>query len=221
LTLPLVDTWNVRGLSGAKYTVGPRCAMPTCTRFADHAHHMVRRSQLGGDYNWVEIEGTLYANLVGLCAEHHDQVTGRVGGHKAAIRLLGDLFWWCELVENTMTDEIEYVPIATLDDQPPTPDSLAERASDESGPEHCPVCGQTTRRRRGATGSQRRRRKSWCILVPDDAEDGAAVLDTLVDDLAPLLGVTPDRTGRYFVIAPVLVFAQQHRHEFIESIKGR
>jgi len=220
VTLPLVDTWNVRGLEGPKYKVGPHCAMPTCARFADHAHHMVRRSQLGGDYGWVEIDGDRYANLVGLCADHHDAVTGRVGGHRAAIRLVDGVFWWCELVEHTFTDEIEYVLVAELDDQPPTPETLAARASHESGPETCPYCGQTTRRRRGATGSQRRRRKTWGILVPDDDEDGAEVLDTLVDDLAPHIGVTPDRTGRYFVVVAALIYAFQNLRDFVASVRA-
>jgi hypothetical protein len=54
MTLPLVDSWNVRGIVGEKYTVGPRCSHPECERWADHAHHMVRRSQLKGDFNWVD-----------------------------------------------------------------------------------------------------------------------------------------------------------------------
>lgn len=57
--------------------------------------------------------------------------------------------------------------------------------------------------------------------MPDDAEeDGADVLDTLVDDLALILGVEANQTGRYYVLVPVLYFAHQDKKRFVESVKG-
>jgi hypothetical protein len=222
MTLPAVDSWNVHGLKGEALKVGPRCSQPACGRFAEHAHHIVRRSQLGGAFDWVEIDGVVYANKTGLCVEHHDDVTGRTGGHRAAIRLVEDGWSWCG-VETRPDGAIVYLPFAPLDPQPPTPDSLA-RASNGTGSDNCPFCGQQTRRRAEAAPPKpprgRRRRKSWCIEVPDDHEDGADVLDALVDDLALLLGITPNRTGRYFVVVPTLVYAQQDRKAFLDSLAG-
>jgi hypothetical protein len=226
MTLPAVDTWNLRGETGPPYKVGPLCSSPGCKRFADHAHHIVRRSALGGDFAWVLIDDKLFANLTGLCAAHHDEITGRVGGHRAAIRLEEEdgesIFYWCSLTERN--GAVVYLPFAPLEPQPPSPESLAQRASHTHDPdsEHCPFCGQTRRRR--TTTSQptggRRRRKSWTIKVPADGEDGAEILDTLVDDLAPLIGIDPTASGRYFVVAVALVYAQQNRKDFAEVYRG-
>lgn len=225
MTLPAVDTWNVRGEKGQPYKVGPRCSRPGCTKFADHAHHIVRRSQLGGDYPWVVIDGNTYGNLTGLCVEHHNEVTGRIGGHVAAIRLgegaFSTNFYWCSVTTGP-DGTIDYIPEAPLEPQPPSPES-AQRASTSVDPdsEHCPFCGQNRRRRSSSPATAgRRRRKSWLIKVPDDAEDGADVLDTLIDDLALVVGVDPTATGRYYVVVMALVFAQQQKPEFVQSMRG-
>jgi hypothetical protein len=222
MTLPATESWNVRGADGPKYKVGPRCSNPGCQRLAEHAHHIVRRSQLSGDYAWIVLNERVLGNLTGLCPQCHDDVTGRVGGHKAAIRISDDRdFLWCDVVE--MEGQIVYLPQGKLEPQPPTPETLAQRAP---GHEHtesdtCPFCGQTRRRRSATPLLDRRRRKTWTVLVPDDEQErGAAVLDTLVDDLAPLLGVEPNRTGRYFVLVPTLAYAQLDRKRFLETIKG-
>jgi hypothetical protein len=227
VTLPAVDTWNLRGEKGPLFKVGPHCSHPSCGSFADHAHHIVRRSQLGGDYGWVLIDGTLYANLTGLCVKHHDEVTGRVGGHKAAIRLIDGIFTWCYVVEQLGEHEpIGYVALGPLDPQPPSPESAQRASTVDPGSEHCPFCGQTRRRRSSASAATdrgpqgRRRRKSWLIKVPDDAEDGADVLDTLIDDLALVLGIDPTATGRYYVVVMALVFAQQQKPALVESMRG-
>lgn len=221
MTLPLVDSWQVRGLKGEAYKVGPQCSHPQCARWADHAHHMVRRSQLGGDFNWIEIDGKLYPNLCGLCVEHHDEVTGRVGGHRAAIRLIDGIFYWSS-IEHKSSGEIIYLPFAPLDPQPLDPEAAHRASPHTADPENCPFCGQMTRRRRTSvpqTG-ERRRRKSWTIKVPDDSEDGADVLDGLIDDAALLMGIEPNATGRYFVIVPALYFMHQNWTEFVDSLAG-
>lgn len=222
MTLPAVDSWDVVGVPGPKYKVGPRCSNPTCRKIAEHAHHIVRRSQLGGDYAWVAIEGVIVANLTGLCADCHDKVTGLVGGHKAAIRYMDGLFYWCSLESDGA--EITYAPVDLLEPQPSTPETLAGRASEASESEtSCPFCGHAKRRRRAPAGpdGKRRRRKTWTVKVPDDAEDGAEILDTLVDDLSIVLGTGDDSGARYYTLVPALVYAQQERKRFTESIKGR
>jgi hypothetical protein len=220
VTLPAVDTWDVRGVAGPEYKVGPKCSNPRCAKNAEHAHHIIRRSQLAGDYRWVEIVGEAYANLAGLCPDCHDEVTGIVGGHTAAIRLVQNRWWWC-LIAMRPHDQVEYFPIAELDPHPPTQDQATERFPEHpvSGSETCPTCGQARRRARPSSRGAARRRKSWTIKVPDDSEDGSMILDTLVDDLALVLGYEGDN-GRYYVIVPALVFAQMNRAQFAREIEG-
>lgn len=226
MTLSPADTWEVRGVDGPQYKVDARCAQPDCKKFTDHAHHLWRRSQLGGDYRWVVLGDKLLANLIGLCAAHHADVTGAVGGHRAAIRYLDDVFVWCS-VRTLHNNEIEYHEVGPLDPQPPDPSKLAERASGAHSHDHgqvaCPFCGQTKRRPSTSVspGQGGRRRKTWPVRVPaDEQEQGAETLDALVEDLAPLLGLSPSASARYYVLVPTLYYAQQHRHDFIESIAG-
>jgi len=218
---------QVRSLpDGPKYTVGPRCSH--CGLFADHAHHIFRRSrQAGGSRtpaDWVEIDGRVIANKTPLCWVCHNAVTGEIGGHKSAIRYDQGLFIWCRVLTDEHSVVTGYEPERPLAPQPPTPESLATtpRDSGDSGVSEnaCPFCGQTKRRRPTVTRSFGRRRKSWRILVPDDAEDGAEVLDTLVDDLGLVLGIEPDGTGRYYVIVPALYYAHQDKARFAESFEG-
>jgi len=212
----------VRSIPGPKYTVGPRCSH--CGKFADHAHHLFRRTRQGGPTDWVEVDGAIHGNVVALCFGCHRQITGDVGiGHAAAIRLDADgCFVWCRVISGPDGRVSGYEPERPLAPQPPTPESLATtpRDSGDSGkPESaCPFCGQVKRRR--SVPPFGRRRKSWRILVPDDAEDGAEVLDTLVDDLGLVLGVDPTATGRYYIVLPAVYYAHQEKARFIESVQG-
>jgi len=56
--------------------------------------------------------------------------------------------------------------------------------------------------------------------VPDDAENGAEILDTLVDDMGVILGVEPNQTGRYYIVLPCVYYAHQEKARFVESLKG-
>jgi hypothetical protein len=222
VTLPAVDSWNVRGLEGPAYKVGPHCSNPHCGKIAEHAHHIIRRSQLVKDYDWIAIDGYVIANKTGLCVGCHEDITGRIGGHKAAIRWIEERFVWCLLG----ADET-YLPVGPLVPQPPTPDSLATddpRASDTGEPESCPFCGQH-RRRRSATPPRvgRRRRKRWTVLVPDEAiEDGADVLDSLIANLAPVVpNGDASATGRYYIIVAALAHALMDSEALVASFEGR
>lgn len=227
MTLPPTDSWQVRGVAGPKYTVGPRCSNPTCKKLAEHAHHIWRRTLLGGVFSWVELpNGLVLGNLTGLCPECHDKITGRVGGHKAAIRYDEGAFWWCTL--GPPTSSIEYEFVAPLDPQPPTREAFVASPATVESENSCPTCGQPRPRRRlpRPAGGHRRGRKTWPVKVPaDQEENGADILDALTEDLAPLLGVDPDdngtyTSGRYWVLVPCLFYAQQQREDFIKSIEG-
>jgi len=220
VTQPAVDTWvELRAVKGPEYKVSGWCSNPGCNRTSDSAHHIVRRSQVKTT-DWVEIHGRVYANKTGLCWRCHDEInTGR-----KAIRLIEGEFIWCEVI-SLGNGKVDFQKVWPLAPQPPTPESLAERASghDTEESETCPTCGQAKRRRRAPGGpGPARRRKTWTVKVPADAEeDGAEVLDTLVDDLAPLLNVEPDQGGRYYVLVPALYYAQQDRKRFLDAIVGR
>jgi hypothetical protein len=219
---PMEEMYLVKGERGPHYTVGPYCANPHCHRIAEHVHHIFRRSSLAGDFNWVLIDGYLIGNLTGLCVRCHEDVTGPVGGHKAAIRWhrKARKFYWA-VVHGDGGAWVKYTKVGPLDGQPPTPETLAERTPgqgmDESA--HCPYCGQARRRRsqrQGPPPGGRRRRKNWLVSVPDDAEDGADILDTFVDDLAQLLGAGEwdERNRRYWTLTRALTWIIQQREQF-------
>ena len=228
VTLRPIDSFvGVRGVEGPRYKVGPRCANPTCRRLAHDAHHIWSRGKQSGDYAWIELpDGTILGNLTALCVECHRDITGGIGGYKAAIRMdVRDYrLWWCKTVGEN--GAMNYEPIDLIVPQPPTRESLIAAPADRESENSCPTCGQPRPRRRSpsipASGEGRRRRKSWTIQVPDDEEDGALVLDTLVDDLAPQFDIERiDAKSRYFVVVPALVFAHQERERFAESILGK
>jgi len=228
VTLAPVDHWNVKGLKGPAYKVGPRCCNPQCPRIAEHAHHMFRRSRLAVDYDWVNIAGYICANKVGVCAQCHDDLTGRVGGHKAAIQFHPEdqSFHWC-LVADTATG-VNLHGVGLLEPQPLTPELLATLEPDQGqgSEDGCPFCGavKVKRRRSGPGARLGRRRKTWTVSVPDAVEeDGADVLDALVENLAPLIPM-PNATateGRYWVLVPALAFAQMQPEAFVASWEGR
>ena len=218
---------QVRGVDGPSYRVGPICCNPGCRKEAVHPHHIFRRTdqRLGGAYAWIEIKGAAYQNLTGICWRCHNDITGGIGGHKAAIKILGDdydwTWWWCA-VSHEVVDGVEMEtskPLAPIEPQPLTPEEFANSRVPPQESEACPTCGHV-KRARPAIGQPGRARKSWTIKVPADAENGAEILDTLVDDLAILLDVEPNQTGRYYVLVPTLYFAHQDKRGFADSIKG-
>ena len=227
MTLPPLPSTAVVGVVGKPYKVGGKCAVPGCESQVDHGHHIFRRSALAGAFFWVRLpDGQVVGNLTGLCWRHHEGITGKRWGHSHWIQWRNGEYLWGTIrlgveVPNWDTD---FIPVGPLDPQPPAPDLLdAPQPTERSEPDRCPECGQQKRRSgspAGSTPGAPRRRKSWIVKVPDDHEDGADVLDVLVDDLAPLLGIDPTASGRYHVLVPVLVYAHQDERGFIESIKG-
>lgn len=227
MTLPPLPSTAVVGVVGKPYKVGGKCAVPGCESQVDHGHHIFRRSALAGAFFWVRLpDGQVVGNLTGLCWRHHEGITGKRWGHSHWIQWRNGEYLWGTIrlgveVPNWDTD---FIPVGPLDPQPPAPDLLdAPQPTERSEPDRCPECGQQKRRSGSpaiSTPGAPRRRKSWIVKVPDDHEDGADVLDVLVDDLAPLLGIDPTASGRYHVLVPVLVYAHQDERGFIESIKG-
>lgn len=198
------ESWQVTSLPDEKpYKVGPHCANPYCTRYADHVHHLWRRSFSVGDVSWVRLDfmdpPLVVGNLTGLCHACHDQVTRDIVDISWSISARA--FFW---------NDADYT--AALNPQPPrrgvTVDSpAADPPGDHGGTEVCPTCKRPKRKRVELPPGEKRRRKSWTVKVPDDNEDGAEVLDTLVDEIAERWGMDEftSQLRRYHVLVPALV----------------
>jgi hypothetical protein len=224
VTLPAVDFMLVKGVRGGPlYKVGPRCSNPSCNRWSEHAHHIVRRSALGGDFRWIMIDGRVVGNLTGVCPPCHDDLTGRIGGHKAAIRYEDGLFYWALPVALPGEKVSRYNLVGPITPQPPTPETIDDEQSVVSPPESsCPFCGQKRRHPPARKRGWGRRRKTWSVRVPaDEVEDGADVLDTLIENLAPLIpNADSSAIGRYYVLVPVLAYATMDAKRFLETMEG-
>lgn len=220
--LPLED-WNVKGAPGVRYKVPSVCSVPGCSRFADHAHHLWRRSYLGGDFWWVTIPDVgIVGNVVPLCWRHHDDVTGGKDGHKAKIQWADQPaprgLYWVRLEGEGPREAM------ALSWQPPTMDDPScDMSHGFVGPAstaRCTGCGRPLKREDdGQKRDPKRRRKSWLIQVPDDtSEDGAKVLDLLLENVAEIFGHDPHAPNlRYFTVVQALALVVQHKEMMLNE----
>lgn len=188
-----------------KYKVGPLCAVPGCSRLADHAHHIWRRSFLTGDYGWVKLwDGTIVQNLCGLCYMHHNLVTE----NRAQILWRDGFFAWSpQNGGEYLLDPQPKIWAVTSNDPEPEEHTHDGPASQEK----CPTCQQTIRRKDAAKKEGKRNREKWSITVPVDArENGAAVLDTLMEECQKLFGHDETKALRYFTLVQALSLVVQH-----------
>lgn len=219
MTLLPHENRAVTGLAGAafpEYKVGPVCCNPGCSRYADHAHHLWRRSALGGPYAWVELwDHTIVGNLVPLCWRCHQLVTeGKV---------------WMRYEEKDKVvvwdDNTQKYPPRIF---PALPVHGAPLVSDHTtrvlleGPAAgriCPGCHRVIPRKReeGEELEAPRRRKTWTISVPDDGEDGALVLDELTSLCRDLFHHSEDKNVRYFTVVQALALVVQHGHALLSD----
>jgi hypothetical protein len=220
MTLLPLDDWNVQGVEGDSYTVGPYCDYPGCGRPVDHKHHVWRRSYLSGAFWWVRVPTanatTVIRNVVGLCWRHHEDVTGAGGGHAGWIRWdpqAESLSWW----EPNPDDKWQKIGTLSL----PAPPAEAASSSEGREAERCPTCG----RRKPAPDHEhepgpKRERKSWTIKVPADAEDGAAVLDELVAGCAEVFGHEEYTSAlrRYYTVVQALTVVLQNKHRLVAEV---
>jgi hypothetical protein len=119
LTIPPQEGWLALG-------VQPWCQHPFCeSSYWLEGHHVVRRSETGGPKDWVSIDGIVCFNRVSLCKEHHDEITGGVGGHRARIRFptveelergLYSRWWvWYAAVRPASGGPLQFRPLGHLD----------------------------------------------------------------------------------------------------------
>lgn len=213
MTLAPLVIPEIRGVEGKPVELAQWCVAPGCISRAQQRHHLWPRSFLRGQpFEWVEVDGKVIPNSVGLCVKHHSMVTGEKG-HPAKIVYEPDvsLFYW---YENADYDE-EWLLVGPLKNQgliAPEPEARAVRRREGL----CPECGRPHPKPKGMTLPPRHT-KSWSLLVPDDAENGAEVLDTAVEELAALMGLDPEspRLLRYHVLVPVLSWVLQEKVRFV------
>jgi hypothetical protein len=220
MTLPLIDSWNVQPVKGAAYPVNTVCANPTCDNDAEHGHHLVRRTQIIGDVWWIRLPDMMViGNVIGLCAPCHALVTGDGRGHGAALRWISNALWWCEVRVEGGT--VTYFQIEPCTAQPPFGDDLDILRLD-AAPTTCPTCGHThgPPPKKGPR-KPARKRKTWTVQVPADEEDGAQVLDEIVDGVCAAFEL--DEGGaltRYHALARAGAFVLVNRSSIPKEAKG-
>jgi hypothetical protein len=205
----LAPTAQVRGVEGKRPARNSRCSVPGCISLSQHGHHIWSRSYLRGQpYEWVRLQddGSVVCNTTGLCAHHHDWVTGMIGGHKARVEYVEGVFVWQDFDAPELSGPLFPQPVRQ--GSQPKPHLKKEVAHTHLAPgETCESCGYT-KPIPGEPGPKRRA-KTWAMTVPDDAEDGAEVLDGWVADFAAVLGLDPasPRLLRYHAVVTVLAWA--------------
>lgn len=155
-----------------------------CGDAGEHLHHLLPRAQGGAD---------VAANLVPLCQLCHQtwhshsrawaivavNIRHSLSDEEAAYVRVTKGGWWLD----------RFYPLTT-----------------SSGEQLCAKC-KRPRKPKPAALEPRRPRKRWQIRVPADAEDGADVLDALVDQarerLQDQLGLS-ETVDAYYVLVPVL-----------------
>lgn len=234
MTLLPSSDYGITGWPGEKYEVNEICAHPTCNKPSAHTHHCWSRSHLRKDYEWVKLpDGTVIGNRIGFCVEHHDMLTGEVGGYRARLSWEGGVMWWqIKVVSAPATSGmdlgssvpiIQWVTVGALTAQPPVPGQSTNPHRHASVDEEaaCPTCGHVKRRGDVAHAKlPRRNTKIYAIAVPDDAEIGVEILDSWIDDFAIPLGAEEwtSRLRRYHVLITALAWVKVNEKQFIADV---
>ena len=112
---------------------------------------------MGRAYSWVEVHEEIVPNLIGLCWQHHQDVTGDIGGYRAGIQYhLDGTLWW----HSKDGDRLEMLWTETT----PTPAEPVE---------NCSECGRRKPRKRDETlpKGEKRPRAEIRWKVPSDERE--------------------------------------------------
>jgi len=210
--MPFDERHKVSGAVGPTYTIRGICCAPDCMETSVDRHHLCRRSALGGPFDWIEYEGVLIQNVVGLCRAHHQLITD----NKARI-------WWTPFAYFAWVSEgkkpVKINPHPVIDDGSHSHEELNKA---EVLPDVCPGCGRVTRPK-SAKREEKRQRASWSIHVPkDERENGADVLDTLLEEARVMMAKAglpygDEANARYFILSAVLALFVQHSQEVMSD----
>lgn len=229
MTLAPSSDFGIRGVEGKRYDVNEMCAAPGCTQRAVHGHHLWPRSFLRSQpQDWVQTSsGIVIGNKVGLCVDHHGDVTGDIGGHRAFISFTAGCFWWCVPFEGDVPPGAAapvWVTVGPLQHQPPGATAAAPSAPSGSAVDTqedlCPSCGKP-KHSKPRKPLPARKTKDWTLTVPEDAEIGSDVLDGWAEDLAVVLGFgdLSSRLVRYHAVATALAWVIQNREQFVADLQ--
>lgn len=199
--------------------IGPYCAVPGCTKAADHAHHLFSRGMMGGAFNWVRLpNGNVTGNLMPLCFSHHEQVTN----NQVVIQYdMSNGFQW---VDSTLgrSQLMQYQPPLAGASETDAVVSNGNVVSADNGHVHderaiCPTCERPMPRPKIESDPEAaKERKTWAVSVPADRwEDGADVLDGLLeaarDELDKVgLSYGEGKKVKYAILATSLALFVQH-----------
>lgn len=203
---------NVKGLAGDEWPqipVGPLCCAPGCSKFADHPHHLWRRSALGGPFPWVRLwDGRTVQNVVGICWRHHNRITDDLD--RITLEEDGSFVYRDE--RNTVLGPVKPQPMML------NVGGAVSVLEPPGTPGVCPTCNTRLKAPQDDTGEREpsRNRSSWTVTVPkDEREDGAEALDILLESARMVmddrgLSYGPERKVRYYVLATALGLFVQH-----------
>lgn len=187
--------------------IQPACCHPRCNNWQVERHHIVRRSFLAGMFDWVEYDGVLIQNVVGVCRTHHHDLTE----NRSAIR-------WNQLGFFEWVDNNEYQ--GRLNPHPNVGGTEQVLSASDVHPDICPACHRPKRRQRSALEPKRPREK-WAVHVPkDERENGAEVLDTLLEEARTLMAKAgmpygDEENARYYILSAVLGLFVQHARDVL------
>jgi hypothetical protein len=163
--------------------------------------------------------GEVIRNVIGLCWRHHEDVTGKPKtGHVAWVQWAGGReFRWLEQESTSgKWKQIGTLSLPAPSETPTVPDGAGGREA-----ERCPTCGRLRRKSEPEHDHEprpKRPRQSWTIQVPADQEDGAAILDELIEGCAEVFGheTYTSTLRRYFTTVAALALVLQNR-ELIQA----
>lgn len=219
MTLIPLDDFNVRGHPGGAYDVPETCSAPDCSSRSQQVHHCWPKSFLRRQpIEWVKLSnGTVIGNRLGFCVEHHNGLTGLVGGHKARLHWQDGIMWW----DVPIPGEEHWSRIGPTKHQPPG--SGVGQTHDHDGladGETCPTCGHHRKPASVMRPGKLRPTKEWTVTVPDDTEIGADLLDEWVEDFAIVFGMAhfTSRLKRYHVLSVLRGVTLTMRSQIIEEV---
>jgi hypothetical protein len=163
-------------------------------------HHMVPKS-LGGD--------DVAANIIPLCGSGTQGCHGAIEDHNPGWEAIATA-----VRESLSPLELQYALAKKgrywLDRYLPHDEQLCARCKKALAPP----------RDVGREALPPRKKKHWTLSVPDDAENGADILDTLCVALAEALGFDDEtsRLRRYHAVNVALVYATLNTKELVEEL---
>jgi len=196
MTLSPSEDRRTEGIDGPSYPLNIICPVPGCLQSGNlQRHHLWRKSDVIGDKWWIRTKDEkIHGNCVRICPHHHRDLTDNI----AHIAYLDGAFWWKDILGEPILLEWQ-PPTEGVYEALTTPRSASEQKDDPDlllveklGAEHvlapghepdiCPTCLRKLPKPKEKTEAQKVR-KTWSVAVPLDRwEDGADVIDTLLEE---------------------------------------